>query len=113
LTRSEVAYRVGLHESTVSRATANKFMLLPTKRVISFDDVFDGSLAIKDAIREIIAKEETERPLSDEEIAGELRDQGMFVARRTVAKYREAIHLLPSTLRSRAYQSAARARLAS
>ena len=56
LTRSEVAYRVGLHESTVSRATANKYMLLPTKRVISFDDVFDGSLAIKDAIREIIGQ---------------------------------------------------------
>ena len=113
LTRSEVAYRVGLHESTVSRATANKFMLLPTKQVISFDDVFDGSLAIKDAIRELITKEEQLQPLSDEEIAGELREQGMFVARRTVAKYREAIHILPSTLRSRAHQNALRAKLAS
>jgi RNA polymerase sigma-54 factor len=113
LTRSEVAVRVGLHESTVSRATANKYMLLPTKQVISFDDVFDGSLAIKDAIREIIATERPEHPLSDEEIAGELREQGMFVARRTVAKYREAIHILPSTLRSRAYQNAMRARMAS
>jgi RNA polymerase sigma-54 factor len=113
LTRSEVAYRVGLHESTVSRATANKYMLLPTKQVISFDDVFDGSLAIKDAIREIIGKEDPEHSLSDEEIAAELREQGMFVARRTVAKYREAIHMLPSTLRSRAYQNAQRAKLAS
>src|SRR5207237_269874 len=78
LTRSEVAMRVNLHESTVSRATANKFILLPSRRVISFDDLFDGSLAIKDAIREIIATEEVERPLSDEEIAGELREQGMF-----------------------------------
>jgi len=113
LTRSEVAFRVGLHESTVSRATANKFMLLPTKQVISFDDVFDGSLAIKDAIREIIAKEERLHPLSDEEIGGALREQGMFVARRTVAKYREAIHILPSTLRGRAYQHTLRAKLAS
>jgi len=113
LTRSEVAYRVGLHESTVSRATANKYMLLPSKRVISFDDVFDGSLAIKDAIREIIANEAADHPLSDEEIAGELHEQSMFVARRTVAKYREAIHILPSTLRSRAYQNAQRARVAS
>ncbi|MBV8086552.1 MAG: RNA polymerase factor sigma-54 [Chloroflexi bacterium] len=113
LTRSEVAYRVGLHESTVSRATANKYILLPSKRVISFDDVFDGSLATKDAIREIIGSEDPARPLSDEEISGELREQGMFVARRTVAKYREAIHILPSTLRSRAYQNAERARLAS
>lgn len=113
LTRSEVAYRVGLHESTVSRATANKFILLPSKQVISFDDVFDGSLAVKDAIREIIATEERQEPLSDEEIAAELGDQGMFVARRTVAKYREAIHILPSTLRVRAYQNAQRAKLAS
>ncbi len=101
LTRSEVAYRVGLHESTVSRATANKYMMLPSKRVISFDDMFDGSLAIKDAIREIIAHEDPERPLSDEEIAMQLHEQGMFVARRTVAKYRGAIHILPSALRSR------------
>ena len=43
----------------------------------------------------------------------ELREQGMFVARRTVAKYREAIHILPSTLRSRAYHNMARARMAS
>jgi len=113
LTRSEVAYRVGLHESTVSRATANKYILLPSKRVISFDDMFDGSLATKDAIRAIIANEDQGRPLSDEEIAGELHEEGMFVARRTVAKYREAIHILPSTLRSRAYQNAARARMAS
>jgi RNA polymerase sigma-54 factor len=113
LTRSEVAYRVGLHESTVSRATANKYILLPNKRVISFDDIFDGSLAIKDAIREIIAGEQPERPLSDEEIAAELHDYGMFVARRTVAKYREAIHILPSTLRGRAYHNNQRARMAS
>jgi RNA polymerase sigma-54 factor len=111
LTRSEVALQVGLHESTVSRATANKYILLPSKRVISFDDVFDGSLAIKDAIREIIAGEDQQRRLSDEEIAAELREQGMFVARRTVAKYREAIHILPSTLRSRAYQNGSRARI--
>ncbi|HLG71696.1 MAG TPA: RNA polymerase factor sigma-54 [Chloroflexota bacterium] len=112
LTRSEVAFHVGLHESTVSRATANKYILLPSKRVISFDDLFDGSLAIKDAIREIIAAERPERPLSDEEIAAELKEQGMFVARRTVAKYREAIHILPSTLRGRAYHNMQRARLA-
>lgn len=112
LTRSEVAVRVGLHESTVSRATANKFILLPSKRVISFDDVFDGSLAVKDAIREIIGGEDPDRPLSDEEIAADLHEHGMYVARRTVAKYREAIHILPSTLRGRAYHNAQRARLA-
>jgi RNA polymerase sigma-54 factor len=101
LTRSEVAYRVGLHESTVSRATANKFILLPTRRVISFDDLFDGSLAIKDAIREIIEHEDHVHPLSDQDIAQRLQENGVFLARRTVAKYRDAMHVLPSNLRTR------------
>lgn len=101
LTRSEVAFRVDLHESTVSRATANKFILLPNRRVISFDDLFDGSLAIKDAIREIIEHEDHVHPLSDQEIAQRLQENGVFLARRTVAKYRDAMHVLPSNLRTR------------
>ncbi|HEX6511858.1 MAG TPA: RNA polymerase factor sigma-54 [Chloroflexota bacterium] len=101
LTRSEVAFRVNLHESTVSRATANKFILLPNRRVISFDDLFDGSLAIKDAIREIIEQEDHVHPLSDQEIAQRLQENGVFLARRTVAKYRDAMHVLPSNLRTR------------
>lgn len=101
LTRSEVAMRVNLHESTVSRATANKFILLPSRRVISFDDLFDGSLAIKDAIREIIEHEDHLHPLSDQEIAQRLQENGVFLARRTVAKYRDAMHVLPSNLRTR------------
>lgn len=101
LTRSEVAMRVNLHESTVSRATANKFILLPSRRVISFDDLFDGSLAIKDTIREIIGDEDHLHPLSDQEIAQRLQDNGVFLARRTVAKYRDAMHVLPSNLRTR------------
>jgi len=101
LTRSEVAFRVDLHESTVSRATANKYILLPSRRVISFDDLFDGSLAIKDAIREIIEHEDHVHPLSDQEIAQRLQDDGVFLARRTVAKYRDAMHVLPSNLRTR------------
>ena len=96
LTRSEVAMRVNLHESTVSRATANKFILLPSRRVISFDDLFDGSLAIKDAIREIIENEDHIHPLSDQEIAQMLQERGVFLARRTVAKYREDMRI-PST----------------
>jgi len=101
LTRSEVAFRVDLHESTVSRATANKYILLPSRRVISFDDLFDGSLAIKDAIREIIEHEDHVHPLSDQEIAQRLQESGVFLARRTVAKYRDAMHVLPSNLRTR------------
>lgn len=99
LTRGELAEHVGLHESTVSRATANKFVLLPEGRTIPFDDFFDGSLAAKDVLRELIAAENPARPLSDEDLAALLGKRGLPLARRTVAKYREALGILPSRLR--------------
>ncbi len=99
LTRGELANHVGLHESTVSRATANKYVLLPEGRTISFDDFFDGSLAAKDVLRELIAAENTAHPLSDEDLAEQLCERGLPLARRTVAKYREALGILPSRLR--------------
>jgi RNA polymerase sigma-54 factor len=99
LTRAELAERVGLHESTVSRATANKFVLLPEGRTISFDDFFDGSLATKDTLRELIETEDPSRPLSDEDLAALLSERGLAVARRTVAKYRESMRILPSRFR--------------
>jgi len=99
LTRGELADHVGLHESTVSRATAGKFVLLPNGRTVSFDDFFDGSLAAKDLLRELIASENSSKPYSDEELAVLLHERGLTLARRTVAKYREAIGILPSRLR--------------
>jgi RNA polymerase sigma-54 factor len=99
LTRGELAEHVQLHESTVSRATANKFVLLPDGRTIPFDDFFDGSLAAKDMLRELIASENPRKPYSDEELAGLLNGRGLPLARRTVAKYREALSILPSRLR--------------
>jgi RNA polymerase sigma-54 factor len=99
LTRGELAEQIGLHESTISRATANKFVLLPDGRTIPFDDFFDGSLRIKVALRQLISAEDPEHPLSDEELAALLAERGMHVARRTVAKYRESLRLLPSHLR--------------
>lgn len=99
LTRGELANHVGLHESTVSRATANKYVLLPSGRTISFDDFFDGSLAAKDMLREFIATEDTKKPYSDEDLATLLHKHGLPLARRTVAKYREAIGILPSRFR--------------
>jgi RNA polymerase sigma-54 factor len=99
LTRGELAERVDLHESTISRATANKFVLLPEGRTIPFDDFFDASLRAKDTLRELIESEDRRHPLSDEELAVLLADRGMNVARRTVAKYRESMHILPSRLR--------------
>jgi RNA polymerase sigma-54 factor len=100
LTRGELASHVGLHESTVSRATANKYVLLPNGRTISFDEFFDGSLVAKDMLRELIDEEDPRSPYSDEDLAELLQERGMALARRTVAKYREALGILPSRFRT-------------
>jgi len=89
LTRAEVATRLNLDEGTVSRATANKYVLLPNGRLIPFSDFFDGSLGIKDVLRELIQSEDPKHRLSDEELARLLTAQGTPMARRTVTKYRE------------------------
>jgi len=99
LTRSELADLVGLHESTISRATADKFVLLPNGRSIPFHDFFDGSLSIKDTMKEFIKAEAEEGPLSDQQIAEKLANQHLHIARRTVAKYRDALGILPSRYR--------------
>ncbi len=89
LTRAEVATRLGLDEGTVSRATANKYALLPNGRLIPLSDFFDGSLGIKDVLRELLQSEHPKHRLSDDELARLLTAQGMPMARRTVTKYRE------------------------
>ncbi len=99
LTRSQLADLLELHESTVSRATANKFALLPTGRTVPFDDFFDSSLVTKDTLRELIEHEDPQRPYSDEDLAALLGERGLSVARRTVAKYRESMRILPSRFR--------------
>jgi RNA polymerase sigma-54 factor len=100
LTRAVVAQQIGVHESTVSRATANKYVMLPTRQVIPFSDFFTPSLSIKDVIRELILKERAKgRPLTDREICDRLLHQGIRIARRTVAKYRAELGILPSTMR--------------
>lgn len=103
LTRAEVGERIGMHESTVSRATAGKFVLLPTGQVVPFSMFFTASLGVKDVIKNIITAEDSGRPLSDQEIVQRLRgDHGIILARRTVAKYREELQILPARLRKRA-----------
>jgi RNA polymerase sigma-54 factor len=97
LTRAQVAQYLGIHESTVSRATASKYLMLPNKQVIPFSDFFSASLSAKDVIKEIITKEA--RPMTDKEIVSRLREQGIRVARRTVTKYRNQLGILPSTFR--------------
>ncbi len=97
LTRAAVAQALGVHESTVSRATANKYVLLPERRVIPFSDFFTASLGVKDVIKELVDREE--HPLTDDEICDKLKELGIQIARRTVAKYRGELGLLPSTMR--------------
>jgi RNA polymerase sigma-54 factor len=97
LTRAMLAVQTGIHESTVSRATAAKYVMLPSGQVVPFSDFFTASLSVKDIIKDMIAKEE--HPLTDQEIAAKLRDHGYDVARRTVAKYRDQLDILPSSLR--------------
>ncbi|MDP9309676.1 MAG: RNA polymerase factor sigma-54 [Chloroflexota bacterium] len=97
LTRAEVAGAIGVHESTVSRATANKHVQIPSHEVIPFSHFFTASLSIKDVLLELVTKEA--RPLTDQELVEMLRERGFDVARRTVAKYRNQLKILPSTLR--------------
>lgn len=97
LTRAEIAAETGLHESTVSRATADKTVLLPNGLPMPFSDFFVAARGVQDVLRELIDNETN--PLSDAELARMLKERGYSVARRTVAKYREQMHILPSTLR--------------
>ena len=100
LTRAEVGERIGMHESTVSRATAGKFVLIPGGQVVPFAVFFTASLGVKDVIKQIIENEDRSRPLSDQEIVEKLRNEnGIRLARRTVAKYREELKILPARLR--------------
>ncbi len=97
LTRAALAAELDIHESTVSRATASKYVMLPSGRVIPFSDFFVASLSVKDVMREIIESEP--EPLTDQEIAQRLAQWGIHIARRTVAKYRAQLKILPSPYR--------------
>ena len=97
MTRAEVADGIGVHESTVSRATANKYVQIPNRSIIPFSNFFTASLNVKDVLLELVNNEKT--PLTDQELVELLAERGFEVARRTVAKYRNQLNILPSTLR--------------
>lgn len=97
LTRAMVAQYTGMHESTVSRATAGKWVMVPSGKVIPFSDFFTPALGVKDVIKELIGSEEA--PLTDQQITERLAQYGHHIARRTVAKYRDQLGILPSSLR--------------
>jgi len=97
LSRAAVAQELGVHESTVSRATAGKYVMTPDGEVIPYAHFFTPSLSIKDVIKEMVEHEGA--PLTDAQIAERLRERGINIARRTVAKYRMQLDILPSMLR--------------
>lgn len=99
ITRAKIAEEIGVHESTISRAVANKSVELPNGRIIPLSRFFDRSLHIRDRVKEIIQKEA--RPLTDEELVRMLSKEGIKIARRTVAKYRSMEGILPTSLRNR------------
>ena len=105
----EIADLLGLHESTISRVTTQKYMATP--RGIFELKYFFGShvgteaggacsaTAIRALIKQMISAEEPKKPLSDSQISEVLGQQGIVVARRTIAKYREALSIPPVNLR--------------
>jgi RNA polymerase sigma-54 factor len=97
VTRACLAIELEVHESTVSRAVSGKSLQLPNGRIIPLSKLFDRSLHIRTALRQIIAQER--KPLSDTEISEMLNKQGYQVARRTVAKYRTMEGILPARFR--------------
>ena len=99
LTRKEIAGAVGVHESTVSRITAGKFVQLPNMQFVPYDFFFDASVSAKSVLRSLIEREERQRPLSDAALAERLQATGFPLARRTVAKYRDQLGIPGARLR--------------
>ena len=98
LRQKDVAAALEVHESTICRAISNKYCKLPSGEVVSFDMFFDSALPVRNMIRQLITR--SVEPISDGDIAKKLADQGITIARRTVAKYREQLKLLPCQLRA-------------
>lgn len=105
----EIAETTGLHESTVSRVTTRKYMLTPhgtfelkyffASHVATDTGGAASSTAIRARIRQFINEEDSKRPLSDNQIVAALAEEGILVARRTVAKYRESMQIPPVSQR--------------
>src|SRR5574340_416282 len=105
----EIADALEMHESTVSRSTTQKFMLTP-RGIYEFKHFFGSGLsmesggtcsstAIRELIKQLVSAEDTRKPLTDSRMSEILAQQGIVVARRTIAKYREAMHIPPVNLR--------------
>lgn len=109
LTLKEIAQKIGMHESTVSRAIANKY-IQTSQGILCMKEFFNNKFKdrnghyqsqvnVKEKIIELIENENPRSPLTDDDLVKLLSKEGINIARRTVAKYRNAAHILPSTLR--------------
>jgi RNA polymerase sigma-54 factor len=109
MTMAEVAEAVGVHETTVSRAVSGKYMATP-QGVFEMKYFFTGgyqtatgeslsNISVKQAILDLVKQESGSAPLSDHEIVEILSERGIPIARRTVAKYRSELNILPSHMR--------------
>lgn len=109
LTLREIAEQLDLHESTISRVTTQKYMATP-RGILELKYFFGSHVAtdsggacsataIRALIRQLVAAEDRKKPLSDARIAELLGQQGIVVARRTIAKYRESLNIPPVSQR--------------
>lgn len=109
MTMQQVADKLGLHETTISRAIANKYLQTP-RGIFEFKYFFTGgfqskqgeeisSRGVKEIIRDLVERENPASPLSDSKLTALLKERGLDVARRTVAKYREELGIQSSHLR--------------
>ncbi|MDA0737944.1 MAG: RNA polymerase factor sigma-54 [Nitrospirae bacterium] len=113
LVLKQVAEDVGMHESTISRVTTNKYMYCP-QGMLELKFFFNAgiqrsdpgaedlsSLTVRELIREMVALESAKKPLKDQEIVARLKHRGIIIARRTVAKYRAELNIAPASQRKR------------
>jgi len=102
----DVGEDISMHESTISRVTTNKYVETPQglfelkfffhSGIASGDGEMVSSVSVKKMIQDLLGNEDATKPLSDQEVAGILKGRGLTIARRTVAKYREELGILPS-----------------
>jgi RNA polymerase sigma-54 factor len=111
----DVADDIGMHESTVSRVTTNKYIHTPQgifelkfffhSGLMSFEGDAMSSVSVKDMIRKMVGAENARKPLTDQQLVAMLEDRNISIARRTVAKYRQELHIPPASRRRRLFDA--------
>jgi RNA polymerase sigma-54 factor len=115
LVLKDVADDISMHESTVSRVTTNKYIHTPQgvfelkfffhSGLKSFQGDAMSSVSVKDTIRKMVGAEDTRKPVTDQQLVAMLGDKNINIARRTVAKYRQELHIPPASRRRRLFDA--------